>query len=155
MTQKLEMQAIVENLKNESNNTTIEGELLKKRLIRQLYKLLGEPKEEDFPNEFKIAGGYWKKHAGYTTYIEMWTEIQMLCMNAGPAVWRINRPSKTKMEIVEDYERAGWNCDVQAYNVICTKYVKHPRYDNIWVKFYSSRDCNKYAYVIEKEGPEF
>lgn len=151
MGNKLEVQTIVEQLRNENENATIEGQLLKKKLIRQLYKLVGEPKQEDFPEEFKIAGGYWKKHAGYTTYIGMWTEIQMLCMNADEAVWRIDRPSKTKLEIVEKYERKGWSCDIQAYNVICRKYVKHPRYDNLWVQFYSSRDCNKYELVIEME----
>ena len=54
-----------------------------------------------------------------------------------------------KMEIVEDYTRAGWHCRVQAYNVMCNKFVKHPKIDNLWVGFYSSRDCNKYEYVIE------
>ena len=151
MTKQLEIQALIENIKNENENTTIEGELLKKRMIRQLYKLVGEPKEEDFPEEFKVAGGYWKKHAGYTKWMEFKTEDTMLIQNAMSTDWNVERPSRTKMEIVEEYTRAGWYCRVQAYNVMCRKYVKHPRYDNLWVEFYSSRDCNKYGLVIEKE----
>ena len=73
----------------------------------------------------------------------------MKMYNSDPTVWNVERPSRTKMEIVEEYTRAGWHCRVQAYNVMCTKYVKHPKIDNIWVEFYSSRDCNKYEYVIE------
>lgn len=151
MTKQLEIQALIENIKNENENSTIEGELLKKKMIKQLYKLVGEPTEEDFPEEFKVAGRYWKKRQGYTTGIDILKENTMLIENAQPTDWRIERPSRTKMEIVEEYTRAGWWCRVGAYNVICSKYVKHPRYDNLWVEFYSSRDCNKYEYVIEME----
>ena len=151
MGNKLEVQTIVEQLKKENENATIEGELLKKKMIRQLYKLVGEPKQEDFPEEFKIAGGYWKKHSGYTGGISMIKENTMLIENAQPTDWRIERPSRRKIEIVEEYTRAGWWCRVGAYNVVCMKYVKHPRYDNLWVEFYSSRDCNKYELVIEME----
>lgn len=151
MTKQLEIQALIENIKKENENETIEGELLKKKMIRQLYKLVGEPKEEDFPEEFKIAGGYWKKHAGYTTEISILTEDTILTFNSLPTEWNVARPSRTKMEIVEEYTRTGWHCRVQAYNVMCTKFVKHPRYDNLWVEFYSSRDCNKYSLVIEEK----
>lgn len=151
MTKQLEIQALIENIKNENKNTTIEGELLRKRMIRQLYKLVGEPTREDFPEEFKVAGGYWKKHQGYTNGISILREGTMLIENAQPTDWRVERPSRTKMEIVEEYTRAGWWCRVQAYNVMCNRYVKHPRYDNLWVEFYSSRDCNKYELVIEEK----
>lgn len=151
MTKQLEIQALIENIKKENENETIEGELLKKKMIKQLYKLVGEPKEEDFPEEFKVAGGYWKKHAGYTTEISILREDTILTFNSLQTDWNIARPSRTKMEIVEEYTRTGWHCRVQAYNVMCTKFVKHPRYDNLWVEFYSSRDCNKYELVIEKE----
>ena len=40
---------IVQHLKAEKENATIEGDLLKKRFIRELYKKLGDPKEKDFP----------------------------------------------------------------------------------------------------------
>ena len=49
MKQQLELQTIIQNLKDENNNTTMEGELLKRKLIRELYKQLGTPTEEDFP----------------------------------------------------------------------------------------------------------
>lgn len=149
MNNKLELQTVIKTLKDLRFNDKIEGELLEKKLIRQLYKMVGEPKEEDFPEEFKVAGRYWKKREGYTTGISILMEDTMLYENAKPTNWQIERPSRTKMEIVEEYTRAGWHCSVQAYNVMCSKYVKHPRYDNLWVEFYSSRDCNKYALVIE------
>ena len=151
MTKQLEIQALIENLKEERENETIEGELLKKKMIRQLYKLVGEPTEEDFPEEFKVAGIGWKKFEGYTTGIGYMKEKIMLISNSLETEWNVARPSKTKMEIVEEYVRAGWKCRVDAYNVMCSRYVKHPRYDNLWVEFYSSRMCNKYGLVIEKE----
>ena len=155
MAQQLEVQAIIQHLKDEEQNTTMEGELLKRKMIRQLYKLLGEPKEEDFKDEFETAGRYWKKHQGYTTYIGYATERNMEAHNSYSTEWGVARPSRTKCEIVEDYTRHGWHCRVQAFNVLCSKYVKHPRYDNIWVEFYSSRDCNKYAYVIELTDKDY
>lgn len=151
MGNKLEVQTIVEQLRNENENETIEGELLKKKMIRQLYKLVGEPTEEDFPEEYKVAGRCWKKHSGYTTWMEFKTEREMEWANNEDTDWRVVRPSRTKMEIVEEYVRAGWHCRVQSFNVLCNRYVKHPRYDNLWVEFYSSRDCNKYQLVIEEK----
>lgn len=149
MNNKLEIQTLIKELKELRFNRTMEKELLEKKLIRQLYKIVGEPTEEDFPNEFKTAGRYWKKHAGYTRGISILREDTMLIENSKPTDWRIARPSRTKMEIVEDYTRAGWWCRVGAYNVVCIKYVKHPRIENLWVEFYSSRDCNKYELVLE------
>lgn len=149
MNNKLELQTVIKTLKDLRYNDKMEGKLLERKLIRQLYKMVGEPKEEDFPEEFKVAGGYWKKREGYTNGISILMEDTMLYENAKPTNWHIERPSRTKMEIVEEYTRAGWNCSVQAYNVMCHKYVKHPKIDNLWVEFYSSRDCNKYEYVIE------
>lgn len=141
---------IVTFLKNEHTNETIEGQLLKRQLIRQLYKQLGDPQECDFPDEYKIAGWGWKKSSGFTNDIEVHSKGWMNDENRAPTRWSIQRPSYTKVQIVEEYTRAGWSCGVQAYNVMCSKYVKHPKYDNVWVRFYSSRDCNKYEYVIEE-----
>ena len=149
MTKQLELQTLIKTLKDLRYNDKLEGKLLEKKLIRQLYKLVGEPTKEDFPEEFKVAGGYWKKHEGYTNGISILMKDTMKMYNGDPTTWCIERPSRTKMEIVEEYTRAGWHCRVQAYNVICTKYVKHPKVDNLWIEFYSSRDCNKYEYVIE------
>lgn len=151
---KFTVDEIVKFLKDEDKNQTIEGELLQKKLIRELYKQLGRPTEEDFKDVYEIAGRCWKKFSGYTTYTNIRTENNMLIDNAAPTTWRIERPSLTKIQIVEEYTRAGWHCEVQSYNVLCGKYVKHPKYKNIWVYFYSSRDCNKYEYVIEREENE-
>ena len=148
---KLTTDEIVTFLKDEAENRTIEGDLLRKKLIRELYKQLGDPKEEDFPNEYKTAGRGWKKISGYTNDIDVLIARNMEIENGAPTKWHINRASYTKIQIVEEYTRAGWSCEVQSYNVLCNKYVKHPRYKNVWVRFYSSRDCNKYEYVIEGE----
>lgn len=137
-------------LKKEADNETIEGQLLKPKLIRELYKQLGEPKEEDFPDEYKTAGRYWKKVNGYTKDIGTFSKEFMNACNNTRTDWCIQRASSTKISIVEDYTRAGWHCQVQAYNVLCSKYVPHPKYKNIWVYFYSSRNCNKYEYIIER-----
>ena len=147
MAKTIELQAIVEHLKNERENETMEGELLKQKMIRELYKQLGEPKQEDFPDEFRVAGTYWNKRKGYTKGIDFLKERTMLDWNRAPVDYCINKPSERKKAIIEEY--AGWNITVQAFNVLCNKYVKHPKYENIWVCFYSSRDCNKYEYVIE------
>ena len=143
-----EVEEIVDFLKKENENETIEGQLIKKQLIRMLYKKLGDPEEKDFPEEYKTAGWGWKKERGFTGYIEINNKTYMKDENRTPTIWNVQRPSSTKIQIVEEYTRAGWSCVVQAYNVMCTKYVPHPKYKNIWVKFYSSRDCNKYEYVI-------
>ena len=74
----------------------------------------------------------------------------MKAHNRTPTLWRIKSASITKVKIVEEYTREGWTCDVGGFNVECMKYVKHPRYKNIWVKFYVSRDCARYEYVLEK-----
>lgn len=146
---KLELQTVIQALKNEQSNDTIEGKLLKRRLIKSLYTLAGEPEECDFPEEYNIAGYGWKKHAGYTSDIDIKSENEMLWTNSMLTNWHIERASQTKVQIVERYRHAGWSCTVYAMNVICTKYVKHPKIDNLWVEFYSSRDCNRYRYVIE------
>lgn len=148
---KFTVDQIVDFLRKEEENETIEGELLTRKLIRELYKQLADPQEKDFPSEFQTAGRYWKKVNGYTTDIRIMSQREMESVNNSPTYWNIVRPSMTKVHIVEDYTRNGWNCTVQAYNVMCVKYVKHPKYKNIWVRFYSSRDCNKYEYVILRE----
>lgn len=148
---KFTVEEIVKFLRDEEENETVEGQLLRTRFIRELYKQLGDPQEEDFPQEHQIAGRCWSKYRGYTTHINMLTENRMLIDNSVPTYWNIKQASKTKVQIVEEYTRAGWHCEVQSFNVMCTKYVKHPKYENIWVRFYSSRDCNKYEYAIEKK----
>lgn len=149
---KMKIEEIIESLKKEEENHTIEGELLQKKLIRELYKQLGDPQKEDFPEEFETAGVYrWSKSPGYTTWIEINTARHMEIVNGAPTIWRITYCSQTKRDIEDEYTRAGWHCEVQSYNVLCGKYVKHPKYKNLWVHFYKSRNCSRYSYVIEKE----
>ena len=149
--EKHSMEQIIDKLVNDLQEETIEKQLLRPKLIRELYKQLGDPTQEDFPEIYETAGGGWKREKGYTTFFfrEPVEEMKRFCNQ--PTDWRIKKPSQTKLEIVDRYSRAGWYCRVEAYNVACVKYAKHPRYDKIWVHFYSGRDCNKYYYVIERE----
>lgn len=147
---KFTVPEIVEFLRKEADNETIEGKLLRTKLIRELYKQLGTPKEEDFSKEMEPAGTYWEKETGYTTNIEIMTEEHMNAFNREATRWQIKYPSETKRAIVKEYEEKGWYCSVGPYVVSCMKFVKHPRYEGIWVCFRSTRDCNKYEYVIEK-----
>lgn len=155
MSKKLELAAIIQNLKDLRFENSMEKELLQRKLIKQLYKELGTPTKEDFPDEYEVAGGCWEKHRGYTTWIGIMQERTMEIENGAPTDWKIERASRTKVAIVEKYTRHGWSCTVQAYNVICRKFVKHPKYEGIWVCFQASRDCNKYEYVIELGEDEF
>lgn len=141
---------IAEILRKEEENETIEGQLLKPKLIRELYKQLGTPEEEDFKDIFK-HGRYWKKYPGYTIDISIMSKREMENENNESTIWRVSRPSITKVNIVEDYTRDGWSCEVQSYNVICNKNVPHPKHKNIWVRFNRTRDCSRYEYIILRE----
>lgn len=143
----MKTQDIIDNLTQTQD--TIEGRLLQRKLMRELYKSLGTPTKEDFPSEFNHSC-YWDKSRGYTTRVPRFTESEMRHANNEETDWHIKRASATKHRIVEDYTRDGWHATVYAMNVICTKYVKHPRYKNLWVLFYRSRDCSNFEYVIEE-----
>jgi len=147
---KFTVEEIVKFLRKEADNETIEGKLLRTKLIRELYKQLGAPKEEDFGEEMEPAGTYWEKETGYTTNIETMTADHMNACNKFATNWQIKYPSETKRAIVRRYEEKGWYCSVGPYVVSCMKFVKHPKHEGIWVCFRSTRDCNKYEYVIEK-----
>lgn len=147
---KFTVEEIVTFLKNEAENETIEGQLIRTKLIRELYKQLGEPKEKDFGKEMEPAGTYWSKETGYTTSIEIMTANHMKHCNSQATNWQITYPSHTKKEIVRKYEEKGWSCSVGPYVVSCMKFVKHPKYEGVWVCFRSTRDCNRYQYIIEK-----
>lgn len=138
---------IADTLMTLANDTSMEATLLTRKLTRNLYKELGSPTKDDFPDAYKHAG-CWRKHAGYTTSINTVTTDEMHTHNNAPTRYCIKRPSETKQRIVETYTRDGWNVTVQAYNVMCTRYIRHPKYDNLAVRFYVSRDCAKYSYVI-------
>lgn len=151
---KFTVEEIIDVLLKEHDNETIEGQLLKPKLIRELYKQLDTPSEEDFGEDMKPAGTYWDKFPGYTKDVQIIdSEEHIKAYNASPNLWHINKASGTKVRIVENYNDNGWHATIHAYNVICTKYVKHPRYKNLAVFFYSSRDVNRYEYVLmERDG---
>ena len=147
---KFTVPEIVEFLRKEADNETIEGKLLRTKLIRELYKQLGTPTKEDFEKEMEPAGTYWSKETGYTTNIEIMTASHMDACNKERTNWQIKYPSATKRQIVREYEDKGWHCSVGPYVVSCIKFVKHPKYKNVWVCFRSTRDVNRYQYIIEK-----
>ena len=151
---KLTIEEIVKFLRDEEENETIEGQLLRTKMIRELYKQLGKPEAEDFGEEMEPAGTYWTKEDGYTTNIQIMTERHMKYCNNQATNWKISYPSDTKKAIVKKYEEKGWYCYVGPYVVTCMKFVKHPKYEGIWVRFRSTRDHNKYQYVIEKKENE-
>lgn len=148
---KFTVEEIVKFLRDEEDNETIEGQLLRTKLIRELYKQLGDPKEEDFGKDMEPAGTYFGKEKGYTTSIEVMTASHMDYCNKQEANWQIKYPSQIKRQIVREYENKGWSCDVGPYVVSCMKFVKHPKYEGVWVCFRSTRDYNKYQYIIEKK----
>ena len=147
---KFTVPEIVEFLRKEEENKTIEGQLLRTKLIRELYKQLGDPKEEDFGKDMEPAGTYWTKETGYTTSIEIMTASHMEHCNKLETNWQIKYPSDTKRSIERKYKDKGWSCSVGPYIVSCMKFVKHPKHEGIWVCFRSTRDHNKYQYIIEK-----
>lgn len=136
-------------------DNTMEAELLRKKCTRALYKALGDPTPADFPDAFKTAGAWtFTKLPGYTTNMRTFTKQEMEEWNRSPVEYRIERPSKTKQHIIECYVRDGWHVQVQAYNVICTKFVQHPRYPQLAVFFYASRDVARYEYILEKPNAQ-
>lgn len=150
---KIEIETLVRNIVKVQYDKEhiMERELLTRKMMRQLYKELGDPNPADYKGvgEFLYSVG---KMSGYTKWVVTHTKSDLERLKWGGRVeLRIKRPSETKMAIVERYTRAGWNCDVQAYNVSCEKYVPHKDYDNIWIRFISTRDCSKYEYVLVRE----
>lgn len=151
MSNKIEIETLVRNIVKVwyDKEHIMERELLTRKMLRQLYKELGDPN----PADYEGVGKYLyrvNKVSGYTKWPNINTEDQLEYMG-GDVTYHINRPSETKQRIVENYTNDGWSCDVQAYNVSCEKYIKHKDYDNLWIRFISTRDCSKYEYVLVKE----
>lgn len=153
MKTKYTVDELADKLTGKANSGNMEAELLKTYYIRELYKQLGDPQKEDFPSEFKHAYRFVKM-AGYTKDIGIMTKSAMEAQNNAPTQWCIKHASMTKMQIVEEYARDGWSCQVQSYNVLCDKYVEHPKHKKIWVRFYCSRDCAKYEYILREDADE-
>lgn len=129
----------------------MEKQLALPKMMRKLYKELGKPNLPDYPDIYNHIG-YVDRIGGWTKYPIFLQIAEMKRMNSEPTDWRVKRPSSTKCRIVDEYIRDGWHCRVQAYNVLCGKFVKHKDYDNVWVHFMSTRDCSKFEYVIVADG---
>lgn len=148
---KIEIETLVRNIVKvqDDKEHIMERELLTRKMMRQLYKELGDPN----PADYEGVGNHLRRVdrvSGYTKYPIVISKDETRWIN-GDVTYRIARPSETKQRIVEEYTRDGWSCNVQAYNVSCVKYVPHKDYDNIWIRFISTRDCSKYEYVLVKE----
>lgn len=151
MSNKIEIETLVKNIVKvqDDKEHEMERELLTRKMMRQLYKELGDPNPADYEGVGKYLYSV-SKVSGYTKYPIVISEDETRWIN-GDVTYHISRPSETKQRIVENYRSDGWSCDVQAYNVSCVKYMKHKDYDNIWIRFISTRDCSKYEYVLVKE----
>jgi len=153
MANKIEIETLVRNIVKIQDDTEhrMEGDLLTRKMMRQLYKELGDPDPADYEGVGKFLYSVGKA-SGYTKWVATYTKPTLeLLERGGDVEWHIKRPSETKIAIVDRYTSAGWNCSVQAYNVSCDKYMPHKDYDNIWIRFISTRDCSKYEYVLVKE----
>lgn len=154
MSNKIEIETLVRNIVKvqEDKEHIMERELLTRKMLRQLYKELGDPNPADYEGVGKYLYSV-SKVSGYTKFPIIKTEDQLEYIN-GDVEYRISRPSETKQRIIENYLGDGWSCSVQAYNILCDKYMKHKDYDNIWIRFISTRDCSKYEYVLVKEDKD-
>lgn len=148
---KIEIETLVRNIIKvyDDKEHKMERELLIRKMLRQLYKELGDPSPADYEG---VGNHLYRvcKVSGYTKFPIVITRDKLKYINGG-ADYRIKKPSETKQRIVEEYARDGWSCLVQAYNVSCDIYVLHKDYDNLCIRFVSTRDCSKYEYVLIRE----
>ena len=148
---KIEIETLVRNIVKvyDDKEHEMERELLTRKMLRQLYKELGDPHPADYEG---VGNHLYKvcKVSGYTKLPMVITKDKLKCIN-GDVDYRIKKPSETKQRIVEEYTKDGWSCMVQAYNVSCDIYVPHKDYDNLCIRFISTRDCSKYEYVLIRE----
>lgn len=136
----MEIQSIINEL---AKPRTQESELLRRRLTRALYKLLGAPSRDDFPEPY-TKNNHYSRTAPYTgiAVAPRHYDVQL------PVDYHIDRPSPTKQAIINDYYRDGWDITVHAYNVACSRCIAHPRYESLVVRFVSTRDKATYEYLI-------
>lgn len=132
---------------------TLETRLLKPRLIRQLYKQLGKPTQDDFPGAYKHASSF-RRADGYTTRLVPYRPTQMDAYNNMRVDYHIKQPSYMKRRIINDYYQDRWHVVVYAFNVLCSKFIRHPRYPQIAVYFHKTRDTATYEYVLVKDDKE-
>ena len=147
---KIEIETLVQKIIDvqEDKEHLMERELLTSKMMRQLYKELGEPNIKDYPdiyNHISCAN----RVSGWTKYPTILTKSYMNMEN-GCIYNKLKKMSAIKEGIVDSYNRDGWSATVMAFNVMCEKYVPHKDYDNVWIRFTSSRDTSKYEYVLVK-----
>ena len=134
----------------ENSDKIMEKELATPKLMRQLYKALGEPNIADYPDIYNHIR-YAKRVSGYTKYPSIHTKTYMNLEN-GCVRNRLKTMSAVKERIVDSYTSDDWSATVYAFNVICSKYVPHKDYpDTIWIEFTSTRDCSRYEYILVGE----
>lgn len=148
---KLEIETLVRQIVDLQTNTdkAMERDIATPKLMRQLYKKLGKPDISQYPDIYNHIR-YADRVHGYTKYPRVLTKDIMNYAN-GELRKRINKMSETKERIVDSYQKDGWSATVYAFNVICSKYVPHKDYDNVWIEFVSSRDTSRYEYILVKE----
>ena len=148
---KIEIETLVRNIIKvyDDKEHEMERELLTRKMMRQLYKELGDPNPADYEG---VGNHLYKvcKVSGYTKLPIVITRDKLKYIN-GDVDYHIKKPSETKQRIVEEYTRDGWSCVVESYNVSCDIYVPHKDYDNLYIRFISTRDCSKYEYVLVRE----
>ena len=107
MSNKIEIETLVRNIVKvqDDKEHEMERELLTGKMLRQLYKELGDPNPADYEGVGKYLHSV-SKVSGYTKFPIIKTEDQLKYIN-GDIVYHINRPSETKRGIVENYLRDG------------------------------------------------
>ena len=148
---KIEIETLVRNIIKvyDDKEHEMERELLTRKMMRQLYKELGDPNTADYERVVNHLYGV-SKMRGYTKMPIVITRDKLRYINGG-VDYHIKKPSETKQRIVEEYIKDGWSCVVEAYNVTCDIYVPNKDYDNLCIRFISTRDCSKYEYVLIRE----
>lgn len=151
MNNKIEIETLVKQIIELQTNTDkiMEKDIATPKLMRQLYKALGEPNIANYPDIYNHIR-YAKREQGYTKYPLIIEKSMLPYANKGIDN-HLKKMSGAKERIVDSYSRDGWNCTVYAFNVICSKYVQHKDYTNIGIKFVSTRDTSRYEYVLLKE----
>lgn len=145
---KIEIETLVKTIIDlqTDKDMIMERELATPKLMRQLYKALGEPNIADYPDIYNHIR-WAKKEQGYTKSPLIYGKYILKNLN-GNIDNNLKKMSPTKERIVDSYSRDGWNCTVYAFNVICSKYVQHKDYDNVGIRFVSTRDTARYEYVL-------
>lgn len=140
-----ELRAIISAL----TSTSLEDQLARTHNVKRLYRTLGEPTPQDFPGVHNIVSHYTRKY-GYT---RMHTFPPSM-LRQRPVDYHIKRPSDIKRRIINRYCDDGWSVSVSAYNVMCTKVIRHARIPQLAVFLTSSRANATYEYMLMEDTDE-